>query len=528
MLLLAALSAIILPLVLLALFHMPARRGMLIAALSIALIGSVVWGMEGLVLVASGLQAMHRAVSILWILFGAIAFLYAMQQIGAMDRIKAGFFSISHDMRVQAILVGFGLVSVLEGVSGFGTPVAIAAPLLVVMGFRPLTAAVIALVGDSVAVSFGAVGTPLLVGLNNVPAVEATNVAVLLTRVDFLMAVLLPTILVGILVTWFGRSSERLKDIAEIAPWALFVGILYAVTALLTVQFIGLEFVAIISGVVALVGAAITARFGIFTPKTVWRHHAADEEKVVRLPKPTMALWVAWAPYAVVIILLFVMRTVPLIREFSLTQLDASWYDILGLSEVSSTWHILYSPGTVLLMVALLLLIVTRRKWHETSDTVYRAAKAVTGAALALVPTLVLVQIFANSGTNTNELVSMPAYIAHAFAGSFGHVWLAAAPLLGALAAFITGSSTVATLTMSPVQYNVALDLGLPTDLAMAQQVSGANAGNIIAVHNVVAASTVTALHHQEGRIIRHTILAVGVYLACTVLSSLIVLGIMS
>lgn len=176
MLFLAALSAILIPFVLVVGMHMPARRAMPVAMLSVALVAATVWGMDNQAMLASALQGTHRTLMILWILLGAIFFMYAMQQTGAVEHIKQGFMSISADMRVQVVIVAFAFVAMLEGVSGFGTPAAIAGPLLVALGFHPLSAVVLALSGDSIPTSFGAVATPLLVGLDNVAAASHQQV----------------------------------------------------------------------------------------------------------------------------------------------------------------------------------------------------------------------------------------------------------------------------------------------------------------------------------------------------------------
>lgn len=521
---LTALASIIIPLVLLVLLRMPARYGMPVATLAVALLGSAVWGISGQVLVASSLQGIHRAGTIIWILLGALAFLYVMQHTGSIERIKQGFMKVSADMRVQTVLVAFALVSIIEGVSGFGTPAAIAVPLLLALGFRPLTAVVLALMGDSVATSFGALGTPLSVGLSNVEGANLTNIGNTLTIVDSLFAVILPLVLTIVLVLWFGRKSDRRQDIVEILPWTLLVGASYAITAFLGSRLIGIEFTSVVSGAVALIVAVLTARWKIWIPKNVWRHHARAEEQIVRHQQPTMSLGLAGLPYVLIIMLLLVQRTLPIAKDFSQSVLNLSWNGILGFENISSVWYLLYSPGTILLLVAVLTLVLHGVKWRVVAKSSRETMRATGLATLALVPTLIMVQIFANSGLNDNGLLSMPNYIAKSFAEALGPIWLAVAPLLGTLTAFITGSSTVSSLTIAQIQYGVAVQLNLPTDLALAQQISGANAGNVIAIHNVVAASAVAGMHHQEGRVIRHTMPVVLIYLTCTVIVSLLVL----
>ncbi|PID33421.1 hypothetical protein CR969_00855 [Candidatus Saccharibacteria bacterium] len=149
-------------------FRQPAKIGMTISAVIVALLAFFIWQMTPIAMAASVVQAIHRSLTILLILFGAVTLLKTMQQTGAMTRIKLGFHTISSDMRVQTVLIAFVFVSLIEGSSGFGTPAVVAAPLLMVLGFRPLAAVALALLGDTVSVTFGAVGTPLIVGLENV------------------------------------------------------------------------------------------------------------------------------------------------------------------------------------------------------------------------------------------------------------------------------------------------------------------------------------------------------------------------
>lgn len=516
MLLLVAFSAIILPLVMVAIMRISARVAMPIAALTVALLATTVWGMDDLALAAAGLQGVHRALTILWILFGALFFLYVMQRTGAVERIKQGFMKISPDMRVQVVIVAFAFVAMIEGVSGFGSPAALAGPLLVALGFHPLSAVVLALAGDSVPTSFGAVGTPLLVGLSNVN-VDLAQVGQYATIIDSLFGLLLPTLLVSILVVWFGRKTRRVRDIVEMLPWTLSVGLVYVVVSILGVRFAGIEFASILGGVAALVFALFTADKDILTPKNIWREHAQEEDREIRYEDPTTSLVRAWMPYVLVIGILLIQRVIPPIREFLSGHVDLSWLDILGFGQIDSAWQVLMSPGTVLVLVALLTLLIYRSKSSDFRVSVTSAMKSVGLSALALIPTLIMVQIFVNSGINNSSLASMPNYIAHVFAEYFAPVWVAVSPIVGTLTAFIMGSSTVSTLTMSPVQLSVAQSLHIPAEFAMAQQIAGANAGNVIAIHNVVAALTVVELHHQEGRVIRRTLPVALFYLFCSI-----------
>ncbi len=529
MLLLAALSAIAVPLILVALFRLPARIGMPISAVCVALVALFIWKMPESALVASTLQGAHRALTILWILVGALLLLNVLRRTGALERIKRDFHALSPDMRVQAVLVAFAFVCLVEGVSGFGTPAAIAVPILLALGFRPLAAVVLALAGNAVATSFGAVGTPLLVGLENVPDINdqmIREVGQLITSGDLLVGLLLPTGLASVLIIFFGRKERRLRDILEILPWTLTVGAVYSGSALALPWLIGPEFVSIISASLALIIGALLAGRGWLLPAQVWRHHT-NEEAIDLLPdNKRMNSFKAWLPYILVIAILLVQRAVPSIKTWSQSVLDLSWHSILGFEQISSAWTVLLSPGTVLIIVALVALWIGRTNPRQLKETFGSVGKGILISALALVPTLMMVQIFINSGINDDGLLSMPAYIGHELASLFGSYWLAAAPPLGTITAFITGSSTVSTLTMAPVQFEIASQAGLPENLVLAAHISGSNAGNMIAIHNVVAASVVAGLAHREGSIIRRILPITGVYLLLVIAGSLTVYAI--
>ncbi len=520
-----ALLAILVPLVLLVGFRLPARVGMPVAMTVVALSGFALWGMSGLVIAASALQGAHRTLSILWILFGAITFLFMMQRSGLLHRITDGFYAISKDMRVLAVLVAFAFVSIIEGVSGFGAPAIIAVPLLMSLGFRPITSVVLALAGDSVATSFGAVGTPLLIGLGNVPSINPVMVGQTITVVDFLTALFVPMLVVGLAVLSNYPSSVRSwwGVVRETLPWALSVGAVYALSALIVSHLLGPEFVSVISGAATLIYGTISAKKSWLLGDTEWQEYGADKRVLRPKKHEKFPLWLAWLPYGLVIGGLLLQRTIPPLRSWLAEHLNLSWNHILSFDSIQSSWQFLLSPGTLLAVVALGFVLYFHRQISLVPHITLPALRKISISAAALFPTLIMVQIFVNSGINNSGLPSMPHYIADVLAALVGPFWLAVAPLLGMMAAFITGSSTVSTLTMSPIQLEAALDIGLNQNLVMAAQVSGSNAGNIIAVHNVVAATTIAELHHQEGHVIRKLVPAAAAYMAVILISLFVV-----
>src|SRR5699024_2127524 len=134
-------------------------------------------------------------------------------------------------------------------------------------------------------------------------------------------------------------------------------------------------------------------------------------------------------------------------------------------------------------------------------------------AGFVLIFTIPMVRILINSGVNTSDLVSMPVAMAQLVANSMGDVYPFFAPAVGAIGAFIAGSNTVSNLMLSQLQYNTAGLLGLSGALMVALQSVGAAAGNMIAIHNVVAASATVGLLGREGITLRKTMLPTLYYL---------------
>ena len=486
---------------------MSALKGMFYSSVIVIVLGLTVWGMDGKVVLASTLQGTHKALTILLILFGAIVLLNTLTHTGAVDRINQGFQSISGDMRVQVILVGFLFGALIEGAAGFGTPAAVVGPLMFALGFNPMAAAVLALIANSAPVPFGAVGTPVIVGLSNIPGADAElyqSVAMKITMIDLFAGTFIPFILIVVLTLFFGKK-KGLSDAFALLPWALVVGISYTGSAFLYARLFGPEFVSILAALTGLVIAAGTAKAGILMPKAEWKDALRDGFEV-KANKSEMGLITAWSPYLVVVGLLLLTRIVPSVKKFAQTAVDLTWSNILGVEGIVSAWEVLYSPGTILIVAAILAIIIQRKSFNNFTKASKESLISIKDAGFALLFTLALVQVFTNSGMNVKDFISMPQYIAETLAGTFGPMWVFVAPFLGQLGAFITGSATVSTLTFSPVQFSIAQQIGLSTDVILAGQVIGAAAGNMICIHNVVAASAVVGMSGREGDIIRKTI----------------------
>ena len=153
---------------------------------------------------------------------------------------------------------------------------------------------------------------------------------------------------------------------------------------------------------------------------------------------------------------------------------------------------------------------------RQLSAAVSESTKTIFGAGFVLIFTVPMVRILINSGVNGADLVSMPVMMAQAVANGVGGIYPFFAPAVGAMGAFIAGSNTVSNLMLAEFQFSVAETLGLSTAMMVALQAVGAAAGNMIAIHNVVAASATVGLLGREGTTIRKTIIPTIYYLVFT------------
>ncbi len=162
-------------------------------------------------------------------------------------------------------------------------------------------------------------------------------------------------------------------------------------------------------------------------------------------------------------------------------------------------------------MTSIRSIFIFKKSMHIFKDASKDTLITLKNATLTLLPTLAMVQIFTNSG-HASMGVSMPVYLAKYFGNLFGHSWYLAAPYVGSLGSFVSGSATVSNLTFSVIQYELASNLSLNSTVVLALGTLGAAIGNMICIHNIVSVGVVTGVNDQEGLILRKTILPALLY----------------
>lgn len=547
---LLAFAPLVLAAILLVGLHWPARRAMPVVFITTAVIALTAWEMTFNRVLASTLQGLILTGAILWIIFGAILLLNTLKHSGAITAIRGGFSNISPDRRVQVIIVAWLFGCFIEGASGFGTPAAVAAPLLVALGFPALGAVMVGMMIQSTPVSFGAVGTPIVVGvtggLDRAGITEAliaqgsdweTFYRLITSEVAIihaLIGVLMPLFMVMMLTRFFGRNRSWREGLA-MAPFALFAGIAFVIPYAAAGVFLGPEFPSMIGALVGLLIVVPAAKAGFLLPKKSWDFADASEWPVewmgnieIKLDsltaKAPMSMAMAWIPYLLLGALLVLSRVNADVKAFFTQNLVLGWQNILGEAGVSGSIQFLYLPGGIMIMVVLATFLLHRMKFGELGAAVSESSKTLLGAGFVLLFTIPMVRILINSGVNLGDLPSMPRAMAELVAGSVGDVYPFFAATVGALGAFIAGSNTVSNLMMAQFQYDTAQLIGVSSAMLIAAQAVGAAAGNMIAIHNIVAASATVGLLGREGQTIRMTIIPTVYYLVMAGLITLIAL----
>ena len=234
----------------------------------------------------------------------------------------------------------------------------------------------------------------------------------------------------------------------------------------------------------------------------------------------------AWIPYLLVALLLVISRLPQLPVKAFLTGIKIEWTNILGTS-INASSVPLYLPGTILLIVIGITYYLHQMHVKQFRSAFQDSVKMLVGAGFVLVFTIPMVRIYINSGFNDNGIASMPLAMAEWVADHVGQVWPMFASFIGALGAFIAGSNTVSNLMFSLFQFGVAERLAISGALIVSLQAVGAAAGNMIAIHNVVAASATVGMLGQEGNVLRKTIIPTVYYVLLTGILGLIAVEIL-
>lgn len=547
---LLAVVPILVALILMVGLRWPSTRAMPLAFITSVILAMLVWKLSALQVGALFIQGTINAIGVLIIVFGAILIYYTLTYSGAMETIQAGMTKVSPDRRVQAIVIGYMFGAFIEGAAGFGTPAALAAPLLLGLGFPPLCAAVMCLVFNSFPVTFGAVGTPVIMGFASLKEIGITAMAKVglapapipgtevdgtpffkligetVTLMHGPMAFILPIFMLGFMTRFFGRNKSWKEGFAAWS-YCILAGVCFAVPYFLVAWLAGPEVPSLIGGAMGLGLLVWLTKMGVCVPKGNWQFAPQAEWQPswtgsikasdVTEYKEHMSQLMAWMPYILCGLILVVTR-VPYfgLKQHMVGAVTLPWKDILGVKGVSASIDLLWLPGTIpFILVALITIALHGMSGAKVAGAWKTTCNKMVAPTIALIAAVSMVSIFKGSGMTTEVLAdgstmpSMPLAMATICAAATGQAWPALASYIGGLGAFITGSNTVSDMLFANFQWDVAQQLGYNVKQSIAvvaAQGAGGAMGNMICIHNIVAACAVLGMIGREGDILKQTI----------------------
>jgi lactate permease len=455
-------------------------------------------------------EALFVSATILWIVLPALAIHHLQVATGATERLRVALGGLARDPRLHALLVGWFFALFVEGPAGFGASVALAAPFLVGVGYRPLDAVVVAMLGHAIGVSFGAIGTPI------VPQVAATGLApTAIAAPTATLHLVAGWTLLAVMVVVASRAVGRPAR-GAIWGWAALAGVAFLVPSWLLATLVGPELPTLAG---SLVGAGLFVavlrlrgrrhrpppavptpaapvppieRAGATTAEATDRSGGAHPPE--EAPPSAGALLRAGAPYLALIALVLVTRLVAPVRA-TLGGVELAWTLPGGFG---GTFAPLTHPGTLLALAFVGGAAVQRVPAAWVLGALRTTVRQLGGVTVALVAMLTLARVMVHGGLT-------PA-LAEAAAGGAGSVWPLLAPLVGVLGTFVTGSATASNVLFTDLQVATAEALGLPVATMVGAQGYGAAVGNIVCPHNIVAAGATVGLTGAEGEVLRRTL----------------------
>ncbi|RAL19987.1 L-lactate permease [Lujinxingia litoralis] len=446
-------------------------------------------------LVGSLAEATFTAGTILWIILGALCIHRLQMQTGAIETLRDQLGRLTDDPRLLAILIAWFFALFLEGAAGFGTPVALAAPFLVGFGFKPVQAVTITLLGHAVGVSFGAVGTPVLVQIA-ASGFSGLDIARVTSDVHALVGGAMLA-----LVLWRVHRRGPPHDAHPVSRRALLGWFLLAATGFLVPMWliahvIGPELPTMAGAVVG--GAGFIAALKLSGRRLPPTSPATTDDEPQT--SPALPLGRALSPYLVVIALVLLTRLIgPL--ESLLRSVAVSWQLF---ENFEGRFEPLFHPGTLLILGFLIGARLQRTSAREAGRAALGALKMVAPVTLALVAMLSISRLMVHA-----EMIDALAEAA----ARTGAAWPLFAPVVGTLGTFVTGSATASNILFTDFQLATAERLGLdPLRLIGAQGV-GAAVGNTIAPHNIIAGCATVGIATHEGEVLRRTLGACALYL---------------
>jgi len=464
-------------------------------------------------LAVASAKGVWDAIFILYVMWPALLLYQITKQAGGYDALRHGISRFSRNELFVIIGLGWVFSSFLQGIAGFGAPIAVVAPLLLAIGVRPVYAATISIIAHAWARFFGTLGVGWLATLQVADVQDVTRAAF-----ESSLLLLIPTYFGGLLIVWlYGRWAA----VRHAWPLVLILGTILGVGQLIF-AFVSPELSTFLAATVAMVALYPLSRWRRFSepvPLSEVPERPAMDEAAVHAQadneEPVMSIGMAFLPYVVLtVVTLGILLIDPLnnvLRQFRIGLPFPEVTTGFGVTNAAVARYAPFSPlthpGTMLLIAAIVVWIVYRANgyygaWQARhgSENLGRSL-IVDGvpASLPVIAFLVTSRILDHSGQTM--------VLAHGIAdASPPLVYAGIASMIGALGAFMTSSSTASNVLFGGLQSDVAQLHALPTEAIVAAQAAGSAYGNAIGPANIVLGTSITGIKGQEGAVMRQAI----------------------
>ncbi len=421
---------------------------------------------------------------------------------GHFDVVRDSIAGLTNDRRLQMLLIAFSFGAFLEGVAGFGAPVAIAGAVLVGLGFDPLYAAGLCLIADTAPVAFGAIGIPIT-ALAGVVGLDPHAIGAMVGRQLPFISFFLPLYLVWVMSGW--------KRTVEVFPAVFTVGGTFAAVQFLSSNFLGPQLPDVLASLSSLL--ALTLLLKVWKPKTEFHfpNEKAPTAKTTQQKKSANGgVFTAWLPYlilSIVIMLWNVDAIKKVLTPFAIVikhwpALDNVVYKVAPLvgkpTPIAALFSLnLLNAGPAILLAAFISMFIIRMSFGTWLKTLGETIYELRYALLTISIVVGLGQLFNSSG--------MSATLGLTFA-KMGRIFPFFAPVLGWLGVFLTGSDTSSNLLFGGLQKITAQQIGVNPILTVAANSSGGVMGKMISPQSISVGTSATGLVGQEGKLYAFTL----------------------
>ncbi len=462
---------------------------------------------------AAGYGAAFGLFPICWIVFWAIALYQVTVDMGRFEIIKTSMGNLTGDARLQALLIAFAFGAFVEGAAGFGTPVAVAAAMLVGLGFSPFYASALCLVANTAPVAFGSIGIPVIT-LAGITGLPVNQLSAAVGRLCAPLSLFIPCYLVCIMVGWRGML--------EVWPAVVVVGGVFASVQFLMSNFVGPQLTDIMGSLCALSALLVLLRF--WRPTKMWDRElepvvpVGQERKFSALaPKSNDRkdtpgqICGAWMPYFVLVILVLLWGYKPFQAVLNSVTISAGWpllhNHIMMMPPVVAKptlykalyqMNFLSAAGTACMFSTLLAALLLRMSPAAFGRLLLSVSRQLFLPILTVAVVLAMAFVMNYCGAT--------ATLGLAFSAS-GRLFPFFSPLLGWLGVFLTGSDTSANALFGNLQVVTAGRLGFEPTLMAAANSAGGVVGKMISVQNIAVAAAATAMTvSDQAKLFRFTL----------------------